>query len=673
MTKFALAAGVVLAALATPAFAQTTPDRSDEKPTPRIAYPDDANDIVVTASPFGADTPTIVAQVRRNEILNSGGASIADSLAGVPGISSSGFAPGASRPIIRGQDATRVRVLENGSSSSDVADIGPDHGIPIDPLSARSIEVVRGAATLRYGSQAIGGVVNVINNRIPLTLPTRTFGGELVGAYDGVSNTGEGTALIDIGAGNFAFHADGFYRHADDYDTPLGKQPNSFFRGHGETVGGSAFFGANKDSRIGVAVEQYNAKYGIPSDDTYIDLRQTKVISRSSIALGAGTLKTLNVDASYADYTHDEDEPDGTVLTTFRNKEFDGHAELVFGAFGPASNTALGVEVQHRAFSALGVDSTYLFPTKTDTQAGYVFTKVPLGAAADIQAAGRVEHVRVTGTPASDVFTRRDFTPISGSIGVLFGVGKPIRLGLSFSSTGRAPAITELFARGGHDGPGTFETGDPRLRIERANSLEGTVRVTSGRFGFEGSLYSSWFRNYVYGDLTGRTCDDDGNCVPGDSEELRELNYRQQSAWFRGVEAEAHFDLINTGRHSLRIRGLADYTRATLDDGNNVPRIPPYRIGGGANYASDKFDAGILFVHSGRQDKFGAFDTPTPGYDQLTAQAAVRPFSAYPGIQLSIVGQNLTNQVQRNAAALNKDDVVLPGSNVRVVLRVATF
>ena len=670
MKRYALATGVALAVVAVPAYAQTKPDRSDEKPAPRIDYP---QDIIITASPFGTDTPTIVADVPRDTILENGGASIADSLADIPGISSTGFAPGASRPIIRGQDATRVRILENGSSSSDVSDIGPDHGIPIDPLSARRIEIVRGAATLRYGSQAIGGVVNIINDRVPLTLPTKALTGELTGAYDSVSDTGEGTALLDARAGDLALHADGFYRHADDYDTPLGQQQNSFFRGHGASLGGSYFFGADKDSRVGIAVEQYNAKYGIPSDTTYIDMRQTKVVSRSSFALGGGAAKTLNVDASYADYTHDEDDPDGTVLSTFRNKEFDGHAELVFGGLGPASNSALGVEVQHRDFQALGEDSSYLLPTKTDTQAGYLFTEIPLGKTVSLQASGRVEHVRAIGTPASGIFARRDFTPISGSIGLLYGVGQEVKLGLSFSSTGRAPAITELFARGGHDGPQTFETGDPNLRIERANSLEGTLRVASGRFGFEGSLYSSWFRNYVYGDLTGRTCDDDGNCVPGDSEELRELNYRQQGAWFRGAEAEAHVDLFKTDGTSLRVRALADYTRATLDGGRNVPRIPPYRVGGGVDYRSNLFDVGALFVHSGRQDQFGAFDTPTAGYNQLTAHASLRPFPAYPGIQLSLVAQNLTNDVQRNAAALNKDDVVLPGRNVRVVLKVATF
>jgi iron complex outermembrane receptor protein len=632
-----------------------------------------AADIVITASPFGSgrdDTPTIVAKVNREQILKSGGASIADSLSQTPGVAATGFASGASRPIIRGMDATRVRILENGSGSSDVSEVGPDHGVPIDPLAARSIEVVRGPATLRYGSQAIGGVVNVINNRIPTVLPTQPIAAEATGSYGTAADVGQGSLLVDTRVGNLALHGDGFYRHADDYDTPLGTQQNSFFRGYGGSVGGSYFFG---NSHIGAAVQQYDAKYGIPSDTTFIDMRQTKVSTRSSFDLGSGLLKTLNLDASYANYIHDEKDPDGTILSTFKNKELDSRAELLFGQFGPFQNTALGVEVQHRKFSALGEGASYLFPTKTQSEAAYFFTELALAPKLRLQASGRVEHVADQGTPRSDVFTKVRFTPLSGAVGALYEASDALKLGLTFSSTGRAPAITELFARGPHDGPGTFETGDPTLKIERANSLEGTVRVRTGRFRFEGSVYKSWFHNYIYGNVTGRTCDDDGNCVNGPGEELRELNYRQQGARFWGLEGEASYALIKQRSGTLEAKLLGDYVRAKLSDGSNVPRIPPYRIGGGLNWTSDAVDAGVLFLHYGRQTHFGAFDSPTPGYNELNAQVAWRPFKAYPGIELAIVGQNLTDDVQRDAAALNKDLVVMPGRNIRFVVKVANF
>ena len=671
-----LLTGAAFAALL-PAYAnaQQAPSTDPASSTRPVTPVDTGRDIIVTASPIGHerdDTPAIVAKIDAEDILRRGGASIADALSHVPGISATGFATGASRPIIRGMDATRVRILEDGTSSSDVSDIGPDHGIPIDPLAARSIEVVRGAGTLRYGSQAIGGVVNILNNRVPTALPDKPLSAELDGTYGTVSDLYQGAALVDASVGNLALHADGFGRHAGDYDTPLGVQQNSFFRGYGGALGGSYFFGTNNDSHVGAAITQYDAKYGIPSDTTFIDMRQTKVMTRSSFALGTGLLQRLNVDGSYADYTHDEKEPDGTIDTTFRNKEYNARAELLLNRIGFVDNSALGFEYQHRDFSAIGEDSSYLFPSTQESFAGYLFTDTQLADRLHLEASGRVEHVRLSGTPASGTFVTPDYTPLSGAIGALYEVSPAIKLGATFSSTGRAPALTELFARGGHDGPNTFETGDPNLKIERANSLEGTLRVRSGGFRFDGSIYSSWFHNYIYGDLTGRVCDDDGTCAIGGDGDLRELNYRQQGAHFRGLEGEASYDLVRTGHGVYRFNLLGDYTRATLDDGSNVPRIPPYRLGGGLNWQGDKLDAGFNLIYAGRQDKYGAFDTPTPSYVALDGQLALRPFASHPNVELAIVGQNLTNDVQRLATALNKDEVVMPGRRLMATLKIAT-
>jgi iron complex outermembrane receptor protein len=209
--------------------------------------------------------------------------------------------------------------------------------------------------------------------------------------------------------------------------------------------------------------------------------------------------------------------------------------------------------------------------------------------------------------------------------------------------------------------------------MERANSLEGTLRVRSGPFHFDGSIYSSWFHNFIYGDLTGRTCDDEGLCTDAPDGALRELIYRQQGAHFRGLEGQASYMLLKAPGGGLRAKLLGDYTRATLDDGSNVPRIPPWRIGGGLDWQSNAFDAGFTLIYAGQQDKPGAFDTPTPRYVSLGAQIAWRPFKDHPGIELALVGQNLLDEVQRDASAFNKDVVPMPGRNVRLVLKVANF
>jgi len=630
--------------------------------------------IVVTATPLaGANLATIPAQVDADQILHQGGSSLADALSSIPGVSGTGFAAGASRPIIRGMDANRVRILENGTSSSDASDIGPDHGVPIDPISARSIEVVRGAATLRYGSQAIGGVVNAINNRIPLTLPDKPSG-ESQAAYDSVSDAGQGAVLGDLGIGKYAFHVDGFYRHTDNYDTPLGTQPNSFFRGDGFSLGSSYFFGKDSDSRVGAALVHYDSKYGVPSDVTFINMRQTKLMTGSSLNMGDSVLQTLNIEGSYGNYSHEEIDPTNgnSVNATFKNKEFDGRAEALLRAIGPLSNSAVGIEIQNRQFSALGDAANYLLPTLTQNYAGFLFTEMPVGQRLHLQASGRIEDVQIEGTPFAGLKTARGFTPVSAAFGGLFDLTDEVKLGLTGSTTARAPAQTELFSRGPHDGPQTFETGNPNLKMERANSLEGTIRLRFPEFTFDGSIYTTSFDNYVYGALTGRNCDDAGACAFGSPGELRELNYIQQSANFRGLEGKAAHDLFHTQNGVLQVTALADYVRATLSGGVNVPRIPAWRAGGGLEWQSESFDAGFQIMRIGDQTDPGAFDTSTPGYVSVDAQISWRPFPENSKIEIALIARNLADEVVRNPAALNKDLVVMPGRNIRLALRYAT-
>ncbi len=630
--------------------------------------------VVVTATPLsGANLATIPAQVDADQILHQGGSSLADALSSIPGVSSTGFAAGASRPIIRGMDANRVRILEDGTSSSDASDIGPDHGVPIDPISARSIEVVRGAATLRYGSQAIGGVVNAINNRIPLTLPDKPSG-EVQAAFDSVSNAGQGAVLGDLAIGNYAFHVDGFYRHTDNYDTPLGQQANSFFRGDGFSLGSSYFFGKDSDNRVGAALVHYDSKYGVPSDVTYINMRQTKLLGGSSLNLGGDVFRTLKVTGSYGNYSHEEIDPtnNNDIAATFKNKEFDGRAETLLGPLGPLSNSAVGIEVQNRQFSALGDAANYLLPTLTQNYAGFLFTEMPLGTRLHLQASARAEAIQIEGTPSTGRQTGRGFVPMSAALGGVFDLTDTVKLGLTGSTTARAPAQTELFSRGPHDGPQTFETGDPNLKMERANSLEGTVRLRFPEFTFDGSAYLTSFDNYVYGSLTGRNCDETGVCAFGSPDPLRELNYVQRSASFRGLEGKAAYDLFHTQHGVLQVTALADYVRATLSGGVNVPRIPAWRAGGGLEWQSETFDAGFQIIRVGDQNDPGPFDTSTPGYVSVDAQLSWRPFPENSKIEIALIAHNLADEVVRNPASLNKDLVVGTGRNIRLSLRYAT-
>jgi len=631
--------------------------------------------VVVTANPL-SDNPddfaTLVDSVSREQILRNSGSNLADALSDVPGVSGTTFASGASRPVIRGFDANRVRTLEDGIGSFDVSDVGPDHGVPIDPLSAQRIEVVRGAATLRYGSQAIGGVVNAINDRVPSKLPDQPVGGEVSGGYGTNSDSKDGAGLVDAATGPFAWHADGFVRRTHDYDIPDGTQGNSFFRGDGYSGGGSYFFGDEKDSHVGVGVIHYDAKYGIPSDTTFIDMRQTKELLRSSFALDWGPFKALTVDGGYGDYNHRERDPDGTVLSTFLDKEWDSRAELIMGKVGPLSGAAVGVQFQHKAFSALGEGADYLLPTTTRAAAVFFFGELPVTDRFRFQTGARAEQVRIGGTPVSDVPTTRHFTPVSASVGALFDASDSVRLGLTAASTARAPGQTELFARGPHDGPGTLETGDSGLKVERANSLEGSLRYKQENVTFEGSVWGARFDNYIYGALTGRTCDDEGVCTDDGDGELKELNYTQLDATFYGVEGKSTVGLASNASGKLEALFLGDYVRAKLsNDAGNVPRIPPYHIGAGLTWQSALWDGRVLVKYFSDHTDVATAETPTGGFVSLDADFAVRPIPANPGLELVLVGRNLTDRAERNSVALNKDVVLLPGRDVHLLFRLS--
>jgi iron complex outermembrane recepter protein len=638
--------------------------------TQQSDHASELEEVVVTASPIGDPDrlATISGSVSREQLL-SGGNTIADALAQLPGVVSSGFAAGAGRPVIRGMDANRVRVLEDGIGSFDVSDVGPDHGVPLDPFAAERVEVVRGAATLRYGSQAIGGVVNAISNRVPVHLPEAERAVELAGGFGSGADSRDVSGQFDGRAGAWAMHADAFSRHSDDYDTPQGVMANSWLRGSGGALGG-AWIG--DDKRVGLGVVRHESRYGIPGEDAYIDMEQTKLSLRSSFDIAAGPWRKLTVDAGSADYEHSERDETGDALATFKDDEWDARAEAVAGSWGFLSESALGLQLQQRDFSALGEGEEYLSPTRTRNQAVFGFAESQLAESLRLQFGTRVERVQVRGTPASDVLMTRRFTPISASAGLVFDASEAWRVGVALSSAARAPAQTELYARGVHEATATWEIGESTLRQERARSAEASLRWRGERVHADGAIWLTDFRNYIYGELTGRTCSEEGDCVVGDSEELTELLYTQRGALFRGAEGHAQIELLQGAGGDLHLDLQADVVRARLDNGGGaVPRIPPWRVGAGLAWRGASFDASVFVRRSGEQRRVAANETTTAGFTNVDVRLGWRPWLERPLVEFALVAHNLTDSVQRNAVATNKDEVMMPGRDVRLVFRIA--
>jgi iron complex outermembrane receptor protein len=644
--------------------------------------------------PIVTDQFATVTVVPGEEIRRSGAATLGDLLLGKPGISGSSFAPGASsRPIIRGLDVNRVRIQEDGIGANGASDLGEDHFVPVDPLTTDRVEVIRGPATLRFGSQAIGGVVETSNNRIPTAIPPRGAAVEVRGGASSADRGIDGAVLLDAGGGNVALHADTFGRNAGDYRIPGGRQLNSAVRNNGQSLGGSYIF---NDGFLGLAVTQNNALYRIPGDEgetnqTRIDARQTKLLGKGEWRAPNAAIDAVRFWAGVTDYKHNEigladplDPGSSGVRQTFANKEQEGRAEIQFAPFDlrfAALTSAIGVQGGHQELDAPSPDGIGLWDRNSNNRiAGYIFNEFKFSEATKAQLAGRIEQVNLSGTgrsfdPVGALTTTPaslSYTPKSISLGLIQNLPLDLVASLTAQYVERAPKPAELFSGGLHDATVTFDKGNTGLGIEAAQSLEAGLRRARGPFRFEANVYYTRFKGFIYRRLTGNTCDEAGDCtVPG--AELNEAIYSQADATFRGAEFQSQWDLAPLGGGMVGIENQFDVVRATFSDGSNVPRIPPVRLGGGAYWRDANWLARVRLIHAFAQNDIAAVgETTTPAYDDLRAELsynwkAVQPrFDQLSEVTVGISGSNLLNRDIRSSVSFSKDQVQMPGASVRL-------
>jgi iron complex outermembrane receptor protein len=640
---------------------------------PSSLYAQTVGEVVVTGTPLmgdAIDQLQSVAEISRDEIISSGGFGLGDSLRNVAGITSSGFSPGAARPIIRGFDASRVRVTENGIGSHDVSDISADHGVPIDPLSAVEVEVLRGPGTLRYGSQAIGGVVNAINNRIPFDISDGQAGEIFVGgARNALERMAGGT--FDHREGGFALHADAFLRGADSYDTPNGKQENSFAFGRGFALGGAY---VEEAGAIGASYNNYYSHYGIPTEPggetAHIDLNQSNYSGALRLNDPIPGIKSINGRIGFSDYMHKEIVDGAGVLSTFNNDEWEGRLEVLHSGIGAITTGALGLQWGDRDFAAIGEGADYLSPSNTKMLGGYAFERLALGDSLNFEVAFRLESVQVRGATTILGGATRDFTPISIALGANFRPSETMSLSVNLSQTERAPNVVELFAQGPHEASATFEFGDSNIGKEQARSIEAGLHY-DGTDGAHGTfnIFATDFDGFVAGVLTGDSYDEDGNFISGGSGEFAELIYLQRNASFFGFEAQAHIPLVEIAGGRAGIDLQADYVRAKFDAGGNVPRIPPLRYGGGVFLEADEFGFNLRALRSDAQSDIAVQESATAGFTMIEAVANYRLYEGDAGaMNLVFSASNILDQTARNHVSFTKGHVLLPGRSFRLVL-----
>lgn len=627
-------------------------------------------------------------------------ATLGETLDGLPGLSQTAFGQGASRPVIRGLSGDRLRVLVNGLGTFDVSTTSPDHDVAVDVSTAESIEVVRGPATLIYGNNAVAGVVNLVDSRVPRALPEG-------GMFDGFARTlfGTNADIFSLGGevnaalgGGLVAHVDGSYLNTEDFEAPgfirseelrkaeplaLGeKEPrdkaqNSDQREWGAT-GGMSY--VDDWGFFGVSVGQWEKNYGIPAEleeeeeeagpgggaqeegGVRIDIEQTRLDVIGEIKSELALLERMRFRFGYGDYEQVELEG-GEVGTTFLNDAWEGRVDLVQSKLGGWSGST-GVQFRGRDFSAIGAEA-FVPPNETFQWGLYTFQGFETGPWR-FEAGIRLDRQDIEADMLSEEqfgaeFAEgldRGFTGVSTSGSIAYRLPAGFVIGASGFRMERAPNAEELFSGGPHLATFTFEVGDPALGEETVTGTEISFKKTEGRltFALNGFFYS--YDDFILERFTGE--EEDGLSV---------AVFSAVDSRFYGFEAEAEYLAWQQGDEALLFDLVFDVVEAEeQESGQSLPRIPPLGVQLGAEYQSTLFDLRVASSFAREQEDLGAFELRTDGYVDLTATLTVHPFEEH-DVSLMIQGRNLADDTIRHHTSFLKDLVPAPGRDFRLTLK----
>ena len=639
--------------------------------------PTELGDIIVTGAPYGiSQRASVIATdvVDEQTLATAPAASLGDMLSGRPGIRSTDFAPGASRPVIRGLSGPRVQVLTNGIGLIDASSVSPDHAVATDSAEANRIEIIRGPAMLVYGGSAIGGVVNVLDDRIPTEIPEGGVSGVVSTQASSVDDGRSAFGRVTVGNGNFAFNVDGVKRKTDDYDIPApaisarraaaeglaredtGTQPNSYTDLEAWGVGGSYI---GDKGFAGVSYKNTDSEYGtVAEESVFIKLNQKRWDARGEYRFDSGPFSALRGSYGHADYIHTEFEAVGEPGTIFNSDGWEGCADLVQRERN-GWNGAVGVQTLSRNFEAIG-EEAFVPSVKIDELGLYTVQRLDLGNHG-FEGGLRYDRRELSGTPiggANEV--TREFDNWSASAAAFIRPTAGLFLGLSLAHNERAPSEVELFADGVHIATAAYETGDLTLNSEKVTTLEGTAHYDRGRFTGDLHVYHSWYNGFIDERPTG-----DQFYFEEEDEFFPIYRFVQTDAKFYGFELEGAYALWQDGDRKLSLEGAADYVHAQTDFGP-AARIPPYSVTGRVAWTSTRFDASAEVRHVGEQDRVAnEFELPTDDYTLVNASIAVRPF-AQQNVTLFAEARNLTDEEAREHVSFLKDIAPLPGRNLRI-------
>ncbi len=643
-----------------------------------------APSVPITGNPLGAGSDELVVPVyvlSGRELSIKRESTIGETLTGTPGVSSSYFGPNASRPIIRGMDGDRIRIMQNGVGALDASSLSPDHAVAIDPLIAEQIEVIRGPATVLYGAGSVGGVVNVIDHRIPKE-PLNGVMGRGETRFGGADNERSGAAVIDVGNGMFAIHADVYKRKTDDLSIPSsaqnkligtgkadhvnnGKLANSAAQSDGGAFGASLTF---DKGHIGVSYSEFNNFYGTVAEPTVKADMKSKRWDFSSEAHHLDSfIERIKFRAAFTDYKHQEIN-NGEIGTTFLNKGVESTLEVGHAKIGNLSGV-VGLQTQNTRFSALG-DEAFVPSNHTSSQGVYLYEELPIERL-KLSAGGRIDKttVKSAGGGNGDKFgdaTSNQFTPINISAGALLSIDDNWSIATNLTHTERAPTQNELFSNGPHVATNQYEIGNKNLNIEKANGLDAQIRWKNLNHSFSLGGFYTKFNNFINVYNTGVYRNVDGTTNP--SGDLAEANTIGVPAIFTGMEAQGKFRIYEgIGDLDLNVRG--DYVRATNDITNTpLSRIAPMRIGTGLDYKFGDFASKIDVLHGFKQDRVAHNELPTNGYTLVNATISYRLKTAF-NLEAFAKARNLLDEDIRDHSSFLKEIAPMGGRSVLIGLR----
>lgn len=706
--------------LAAPAFAQTSDHAERDRSSRNPVHGETVDEVVISAP--GVERLDLLAGtsvITGDELVRDIRGQIGDSLTQVPGVSATSFSPGASRPVLRGFQGERVRVLTDGLGTLDASNTSTDHAVSIEPLTAERIEVLRGPAVLLFGSQAIGGAVNVLDRRIPRAVPENGFHVDAIGAYGSAADERGGGAAVDFAiTPQIVAHIDGSYRKSDDLrvggyvlSAPLraeqleiaeeeadeghleeaeealenanrrGRLPNSGTRTY--SLGGGVAL-INDGGSLGFSAGYYDTRYGVPTrpgahhdhgggggaheeeGDVTIGLQQFRADMRGEVKIGGGLIDSLRVRVGYSDYEHTEFEGD-EVGTVFYNEGFEGRLELI-QANRDGWRGVTGFQGFTRNFNAVGAEA-FVPKNVTDQYGVFTLQEVDLGAIG-LEGALRYEHTRVRSNTVkldlvedgpTGAFDRR-FDAFSGAIGLSYALAPEVKIGFNVSRAVRAPSAEELFSNGPHIATQSYEVGNPNFRTEKSWGGEVYARGAAGPVRFQIAAYANWFDDYIYETATGDEID-----------ELPVFEFRQAEARYLGVEGEVSTTFIDGGEGGFSLGGnlVVDYVNAELEDGSAVPRIPPFRVLAGIDASQGAFGGRVEVEHATRQTRVAAFETETPAFTLVNASVTWHPLGEKRETAIILSANNIFDVDARRHASFTKDFVPLPGRDIRVSARLS--